>query len=166
MPNKVAWSSLVTTPPISSSGTQRGNWHCHGTRLMSDTSFPSWGVYTFWLLALIRDWMVNRRTSRFPLSWNLWGRELGILVLRSPLTVYCNQYGNSDTLDLGKQSTLPLKTKKERHKAGLLAAKTTVILTGRDQIPICIFTAQFRENAMAIRTFICFHRDWLTGIFW
>ena len=41
------------------------------TLLMSEMSLPSRGVYTFWLLALIRLWMVNRRTSKFPFSVNL-----------------------------------------------------------------------------------------------
>lgn len=38
---------------------------------MSDMSFPSRGMYTFWLFALILLWMVNRRTSRLPFSVNL-----------------------------------------------------------------------------------------------
>lgn len=38
---------------------------------MSEMSFPSWGTKGFWLLALSLLWMVNRRTSRFPFSWNL-----------------------------------------------------------------------------------------------
>lgn len=39
--------------------------------LMSDMSFPSRGMYTFWLLALILLWMVKSRTSRLPFSVNL-----------------------------------------------------------------------------------------------
>ena len=41
------------------------------TLLMSATRAPSLGVYTLWLLALIRLWMVKSSTSRFPFSWNL-----------------------------------------------------------------------------------------------
>lgn len=42
---------------------------------MSEMSFPSRGMYTFWLFALILLWMVKRRTSRFPFSVNLMGTE-------------------------------------------------------------------------------------------
>lgn len=45
------------------------------TLLMSEMSFPSRGMYTFWLFALILLWMVKRRTSRFPFSVNLMGTE-------------------------------------------------------------------------------------------
>lgn len=41
------------------------------TLLMSATRTPSLGVYTLWLLALMRLWMVNSSTSRLPFSWNL-----------------------------------------------------------------------------------------------
>lgn len=41
------------------------------TLLMSATRTPSLGVYTLWLFALMRLWMVNSNTSRFPFSWNL-----------------------------------------------------------------------------------------------
>lgn len=41
------------------------------TLLMSEMSFPSLGMYTFWLLALILLWMVKSSTSRFPFSVNL-----------------------------------------------------------------------------------------------
>ena len=41
------------------------------TLLISATRAPSLGVYTLWLFALMRLWMVNSSTSRFPFSWNL-----------------------------------------------------------------------------------------------
>lgn len=41
------------------------------TLLMSEMSLPSRGMYTFWLLALILLWIVNRSTSRLPFSVNL-----------------------------------------------------------------------------------------------
>lgn len=40
-----------------------------------------------------------------------------------------------------------------------LPAKTSATLPGRDQIRRCVFTAQFRENALAIRVFTCLRRD-------
>ncbi len=42
---------------------------------MSEMSLPSRGMYTFWLLALILLWIVNRSTSRLPFSVNLWRRR-------------------------------------------------------------------------------------------
>lgn len=45
------------------------------TLLMSEMSLPSRGMYTFWLLALILLWIVNRSTSRLPFSVNLWRRR-------------------------------------------------------------------------------------------